>query len=103
MIGKETTWSKEVKMKAGYVCEDCGEMDRELLDSHHTIPKAECPDLADRIDNGKCKCLFDHAVKHRDDRRLMEHILARLGLVLWARLNPSRRLEAREIFDEIMK
>ena len=76
-------WSRQVKIKAGWVCEfpQCGQLDKKLLESHHIKPKVEFPDLTKDIKNGECLCIYHHAVKHWDDLNLRNMILARLAMV----------------------
>jgi len=90
---KDIRWSTDIKIKAGWVCEEpgCGELDRELLESHHIEPVAVCPEKRHDLANGKCLCIFHHATAHTGWARLT--ILARLGLVLLARLYPHRKPE----------
>jgi len=81
-------WSQEVKIKAGWVC-NCGELDKTLLDAHHKKPKSTHPELALDVDNGECICLWGHAVEHRNDRRICEHLLARLACIIFPRFFPE--------------
>lgn len=80
-------WSRQVKIKAGCVCEfpGCGELDRKLLESHHEKPKDLFPELAKDIKNGKCLCIYHHAVEHWDNEVVRNKILARLAIVLYLR------------------
>lgn len=94
MTDKDKKWSLEVKIKDGWVCTECGELDRELLESHHTQPKEMFPELAHDIDNGQCLCLFCHANRHKDILMVYYKILARLGLILYNRVRP--KLEKQE-------
>ena len=78
-------WSRGVKIKDHYVCQDCGELDRELLESHHTHAKAEYPELAYDLDNGECICLTCHILRHKDNPEIVSMMLLRLGLILYKR------------------
>ena len=80
-------WSRQVKIKGGQVCEfpDCGQIDRKLLESHHTKPKVEFPELAKDINNGECLCIYHHAVKHWSNEVIRNKILARLAIILYLR------------------
>lgn len=89
---KASKWSRDVKIKDGYVCTGCGELDKELLESHHTKPKDMFPELAYDLDNGECKCLLCHANKHKGDLMLYYKILARLGLILYNRIRPKQNI-----------
>lgn len=92
---KDIQWSTDVKIKAGWVCEDCGELDRELLDSDHIKPRAKYPELAHDLKNGKCRCLWCHAQKHKKAGEMVAYwlIMARLALVLYGRLYPHKKPE----------
>ncbi len=74
-----------MKIKDNWVCQDCGELDRELLESHHSNPKAEYPELAYDLDNGECICLTCHAKRHKDNPAVFAMILLRLELILYKR------------------
>lgn len=93
---KDAQWTLGVKVRAGWVCEvpGCGEGiggDKELLEAHHIKPKEQFPELRNDPENGRCLCLFHHAAAHTGWARLA--ILARLGLVLLARLYPRKKGE----------
>lgn len=77
-------------MKDGYVCRDCGELIRELLEASHIKSKTQFPELAHNLDNGRTRCLLCHARKHTSWARLM--ILARLGLILYRQKYPQKDL-----------
>lgn len=72
-------WSLGVKIAGGWVCKDCGELDRRLLESHHIKPKDLYPELMYELSNGKCICMRCHAKAHTG--RLREMILERLSQV----------------------
>lgn len=95
---KDAQWSREVRMKDGYICRDCGELERSLLQAHHIKQKAQFPELAHNLDNGRCLCLLCHSKQHTGWPRLM--ILARLGLLLYQRLYPKKDLDG--AFDDIL-
>lgn len=78
-------WALEVKMRDGWCCTDCGELDRSLLEAHHTKPKHIFPELADDIENGETKCIYCHAQKHKDEPAIYNMILARLAIILYKR------------------
>lgn len=80
-------WSREVKIKDHWVCQDCGELDKFLLESHHTNPKSEYPELAFDLDNGECVCLTCHANRHKDNPIIFAKILLRLEMILNNRLH----------------
>lgn len=93
---KDAQWVLGVKAKAGWVCEvpGCGEGvggDKALLEAHHIEPIAVCPEKRNDPDNGKCLCIFHHAMAHTGAVR--DHILARLGLILFGRLYPRKKAE----------
>lgn len=91
-VDEYADWSRQVKIKAGHVCEfpDCGQIDRKLLESHHIKPKAEFPELAKDIKNGTCRCIYHHAVEHWDNENLRNKILARLGIIYHLRYGEAQ-------------
>lgn len=95
---KDIEWTTNVKIRAGWVCEECGEGlggDKELLESHHIEPVHISPAKRHDLDNGQCLCIFHHAGKHTGHERLM--ILARLGLILYRRLYPQKKAEIKRM------
>ena len=92
LIDTDAKWSHDVKVKDGWVCTGCGELDKELLESHHTKPKNMFPELAHDLDNGECKCLACHAREHIQNIIVYNMILARLARVLYKRLYPGREI-----------
>lgn len=84
---KAAQWSREIKMRASWVCCDCGEglYDKELLEAHHIKPRAQFPALMYDLDNGKCVCLWGHALVHQDNPVVMNMILLRLVRILTRR------------------
>ena len=84
-------WSRDVKIAGGWVCK-CGEIDRELLESHHKKPKHSHPELTYVLDNGECICLMCHAIEHKDNPIVQNMVLARLALILYKRLYPGKEL-----------
>jgi len=82
---KSAKWSKEVKMKAGYVCERSGVLDQELLDSHHKKPRSQFPERQYDLDNGECLSLLWHAFEHRHNLKWCNLILWRAVIILWRR------------------
>lgn len=83
-------WSRDVKIAGGWVCKDCGELDIELLESHHIKPKDLFPELMYKLDNGECVCLWCHAKAHKNDLDVRNQILARLAVKLYTRLYPNK-------------
>lgn len=94
-------WSRQVKIRAGWVCEfpGCGELDRKLLESHHIKPKEQFPELAKELENGECLCLYHHAVRHWDNEPVRNKILARLAIILWLRyVKPANKETGKGLF-----
>lgn len=56
------TWSRQVKEKAGFVCQYCGTTDN--LESHHIKPVYAYPNLQFDISNGVCLCRYHHRAAH---------------------------------------
>ena len=82
-------WATEVKIKDGWVCKRCGELDRTLLESHHIKTKSENPEYMFDVNNGKCLCLWCHALAHWSNVAIRTMILARLGLITGKRNHPK--------------
>ena len=89
-LQKDLEWSRNVKIKDGWTCQDCGELGKDLLESHHTHPKDKFPELALDPDNGECLCILCHAERHRKNVYIYNMILARLARVLYLRIYPNR-------------
>lgn len=87
---KARRWSKEVKIRDGWACEDCGELDKQLLEAHHIKPKHLFPQLMYQLDNGKCVCMWCHAKRHKLNPIICCRILARLATILYKRLYPGK-------------
>lgn len=56
-------WSKEVRKRADYICEICGEP---AIDSHHIVPVCVDNSLKYDLDNGIALCLRCHSEQHPD-------------------------------------
>lgn len=56
-------WSKEVRKRANYICEICGEP---AIDSHHLVPVCVDDSLKYDLDNGIAVCLTCHRKQHPD-------------------------------------
>lgn len=95
------TWSINVKIRDGYVCRHCGELDRELLDSHHIKPISQFLELKYDIDNGITHCLWCHAFQgHKDNKAIRDMILARLAIILYLRyVKPTDQKAAPGLFS----
>jgi hypothetical protein len=91
-------WSRQVKIKAGWVCEfpGCGQLDKMLLESHHIKPVAFYPDLAKDLKNGNCRCIYHHAVEHWQDVNIRNMILARLAIIYHLRYGISHKQELQQ-------
>jgi len=90
MDEKLKEWALNVKIKAGWVCEKCGELERRMLEAHHIKPKEMFPELANELDNGQCLCMRCHAEAHKDNEQVYNKILARLCLILYPRVVSKR-------------
>jgi len=98
-MSKDAEWSLDVKANAGWRCQttncEIGALDHELLESHHIEPVSVCPEKRYDLDNGTCRCIYDHALKHTGRTRLL--IMARGFLILLGRLYPQRKAEFRSV------
>lgn len=93
MDEKLKEWSLNVKIRDGWVCLDCGELDRELLEADHIEPIYLRPDLKYERSNGRTRCLWCHAKKHWDNEVIRNKILARLAIILYGRLYGKSRCD----------
>jgi len=93
-------WSRQVKIKAGWVCEfpSCGQLDRKLLESHHIKPVSMFPELAKDLKNGECVCIYHHSVRHWSNEALRNKILARLALIYELRYGSKAPNNERTLF-----
>jgi hypothetical protein len=68
-----STWSKKVKQREDYTCEDCGEK-YDVMTAHHNPPRTELSqEEAQDTDNGICLCYPCHAERHsNEEKRLLE-------------------------------
>jgi len=89
---QQMDWSRQVKTKDGWVCQDCGELDQELLEAHHIKPKAMFPDDALKVANGTCVCIPCHAKRHKANLWVYNLIMVRLAKVLYRRLYPGKEI-----------
>lgn len=87
---RDAQWAVEVKIKAGWVCQKCGELAKDMLEAHHKKPKSQYQDLRHDSDNGECLCIYCHALAHTGTVRY--YILARLAVVLYRRLYPGKEV-----------
>lgn len=87
---RDAQWAEEVKIKAGWCCQECGELEKDMLEAHHIKPKSLFPKLRHDISNGKCLCIYCHALAHTGTVRY--YILARLAVVLYRRLYPGKKI-----------
>jgi len=83
---RDINWSNNIKIAGGYVCQDCGELDKEFLESHHKKPKHLYPELQHELKNGECICLWRHCIEHFGNPAILVMILLRLVILLTKRL-----------------
>ncbi len=92
-------WAVGVKSRDCWVCQDCGELDKELLEAHHIKPKSKFPDLAEDIGNGRALCMLCHIRAHSGEPLSQIPILLRYLRVLMGRCNwPKLTYRQREAF-----
>lgn len=67
---RSKAWARDVKERAGYVCEVCGAI--ENLHAHHIASFAENPNLRYDVSNGICVCESCHwAFHHRNKTQMV--------------------------------
>jgi len=74
-------WSWQVKVKAGWCCQDCGflgQLDKEFIDAHHIRSKSKFPKLKYDLNNGQCLCFLCHIRRHLHEPLAALLIIARL-------------------------
>ena len=64
-------WSKLVKERDNYVCQDCGSINKRSLQAHHIKSWANFPYLRYNIDNGKTVCVKCHAKYHPEMKKII--------------------------------
>lgn len=57
-------WSLAVKERDNYVCQECGCIDKKILQSHHIKEYSKYEKLRFDIENGITLCIYCHAKKH---------------------------------------
>lgn len=93
-------WSQGIKIRAGWACGHCGEMEKVLLDAHHIKPRQQFPGLIYETANGECLCLWMHAYMHRDNLVAQNLVLLRLCRILTAKLYRPLSKCQRMLFGE---
>ncbi|MHC4646397.1 MAG: hypothetical protein ACYTBJ_12930 [Planctomycetota bacterium] len=88
MDEKQKDRSFNVKVRDGWFCKKCGELDRELLEVPHCVPVGVDPSLTYGYDDRNCSCLWCLAHEHRRGA-VRDKILARLAVILYKRLRPN--------------
>ena len=69
---KHIAWAKAVKLRDGYVCQECGNTGKKrYIHAHHVKSYHEFPKLRYKIDNGITLCLKCHVAKHPALKDLM--------------------------------
>lgn len=67
-------WALKIKERDGYICQLCGENDRNILEAHHMKHKSKFPELQFDFNNGITLCLKCHALQHTDDPKSLRLI-----------------------------
>ena len=57
-------WTKSVKARDDYTCQDCGKRQRCGLHAHHIKAKADRPELKLYVKNGVTLCRDCHNIRH---------------------------------------
>jgi 5-methylcytosine-specific restriction endonuclease McrA len=60
---KLATWTREVKKKDNYICQECGCNERAILEAHHIKPVRDYPELVLDVSNGITLCSICHMEK----------------------------------------
>lgn len=80
---KDAQYTLEVEVGARHTCEGlCGELNPDLLETSHKIPKYKRPDLEYDLGNGEYVCLWRHAFEHKNEPGIMNLVLLRLVYIL---------------------
>lgn len=80
-------WSLQIKENAKYICKECGESDKDCLQSHHIKHKSSHPELSLDLTNGICLCMKCHLEKHKDDKKSYRLIKSSLNKYLKTKSN----------------
>ena len=62
-------WGRAVKLKDNYVCQQCGETNKLILQAHHIKPKEFYRDLEFDENNGITLCIYCHLKAHEGNPR----------------------------------
>lgn len=61
---KLSKWSKDVKERDHYICQNCGCENKDILQSHHIKQIKDYPELILELKNGETLCYWCHQVIH---------------------------------------
>lgn len=62
-------WGRAVKLRDNYICQQCGETNKLILQAHHVQPKEFCRDLEFDENNGITLCIYCHLKAHEGNSR----------------------------------
>lgn len=72
-------WSLQIKKRDNFICQICGETNKELLEAHHIKHRNTNPELQFEYDNGITLCLKCHSLQHLDDSKSHRLIMYKLN------------------------
>jgi hypothetical protein len=67
-------WALKIKERDNYICQLCGEKDRDILEAHHIKHKSSFPELQFDFTNGITLCLDCHALQHINEPKALRLI-----------------------------
>lgn len=73
-------WALKIKEKDNYICQLCGEKDRDILEAHHIKHKSIFPELQFDFTNGITLCLDCHALQHINDVKALRLINYKISI-----------------------
>jgi hypothetical protein len=91
----DVVWSKDIKIRAGFKCEYCGQSDK-ALNSHHIFSRSNKAVRHD-MDNGICLCVGHHTFSsrfsaHKTPAEFIEWIKNYRGLEWYKRLRAKAKI-----------
>jgi len=72
-------WAVQIKERDNYICQECGDTRRSILEAHHVLSRSDRPDLIFELDNGITYCLWCHYKQHTNDVRAARLIMHKIN------------------------
>jgi hypothetical protein len=73
-------WGVKVKERDEYICQLCGETNKDTLEAHHMKHRSKFPELQFDFNNGITLCLDCHALQHINDVKALRLINYKISI-----------------------